>query len=60
VQRDLARIGQDEVPVRQQAEVGGDLVVADPGDPFGDQFLFGHFTFFVKAVVQRGAEPQAL
>jgi hypothetical protein len=42
VQSDLAGIRVDEVTLRQQIEVRGDLVGADAGNGFGDEFLLGH------------------
>jgi hypothetical protein len=42
VERDLGRVRLDEVAFRQQIEVRRDLVRADAGNLFGNEFLKGH------------------
>ena len=69
VQRDLARIGVDEIAFGQQIEVRGDFVLADAWDRLGDQFLMLHLGTFrvsgfggfaVDQAFQCGAEERAV
>ena len=57
---DFAGIGVDEVAVGQQAEVGVDLISADPGDGFRNQFLLSHFLYFLQGGIEGLAVFEAL
>ena len=60
VQRDLGRVGLDEIALGQEVEMRGDLVRADAGDGLGDEGLAGHFDALAEAGFNFIAEGQAL
>jgi hypothetical protein len=60
VERDLARVRQDEIAVGSRLKWAAISSSLMPGIRFGDEFLLGHLSFFLMAGVERGPEPQAL
>ena len=59
MQGDLAGIGVDEIPLRQQVEMRRDLILADAGNLFRDELAVSHFEAGVEAGFERFTVDQA-